>query len=1620
MTAELLAAFAQALGSSRAALTDEQRTFLARVLADLLPAERAEVGEAELASDLADFWRFGEEAVAAPEGASAAPRIRLAPARDAGGEARVLECLKIVQPDRPFLVDSVMGQIAEAGGEVCAMVHPIVEHHDRRWSMIQVWLAPLGSERRAALEARIAAALADNRVAVDDFGAMLALLGRCIEELASGYHGDPEDLAESLAFLRWMDAGHFVFLGARGYDYPRTADGGYAAEEPVYTPDRSFGVLRDQNLRVLRRASEPAVLSDAARSAMAEAAPLIVAKSNLRSRVHRRAYMDYVGVRRYGADGRPCGETRFVGLFTAQAYNEPAHATPLLRRKVAQVMAAAGFVRGGHNAMRLDNILETYPRDELFQIASADLLANALDTLHLFDRPRVKLFARLDPFDRFASVLLYVPRERYDDRVRERAGRLLAEAWGGRISAWYPSYSDSPLARVHYIVGFTPGDHRRPDLADLETRVANLARTWEDDLAAALVEAQTAPDEAAALLVKWAGAFPVGYRDRYEAVEALADIQAMDAVANAPESDGGRTIAVRASRAAEDSALRFRFKLYRRGVGPAPLARVLPILSGLGLSALVEEGFAIAPVEAPVGRPPIWVHEFILEDEHGEHLTFEAIKGPFEAAFAAIWRGDAESDGFNRLVLELALPWRQAALVRALSRFRQQSGLDPGQTAQEAALSRNPGVTRLILELFRARLDPASGAPAAERLAAAEAIKADIEEALREVASLDDDRVLRRLSALVGAVTRTNFYQAGEGGGHKPYIAFKIASRELVDLPEPKPFREIFVAAPHVEGVHLRFGPVARGGLRWSDRRDDFRTEVLGLVKAQQVKNAVIVPVGSKGGFFPKQLPRGGEAEAVRAEAVRAYKTFLCGLLDLTDNLDAEGAIVHPARTVIHDADDPYLVVAADKGTATFSDIANGVAADYGFWLDDAFASGGSAGYDHKAMGITARGAWESVKRHFREMGRDIQRQPTTVIGVGDMSGDVFGNGMLLSKAMKLRAAFDHRHIFIDPDPDPERSFAERQRLFDLPRSSWADYDAAALSEGGGVYPRSLKSIELADAARAFLEIRSESVTPNELICAILKSRADLLYLGGIGTYVKASTESQLDVGDKTNDAIRVNGRDLRCKVIGEGANLGLTQAGRIEFAGAGGRINTDAIDNSAGVDTSDHEVNIKIAAGLAERAGRLTRPDRDTLLASMTDDVARHVLAHNYDQTLALSLMEADAARELDAQARFIADLEASGRLNRSLEGLPSASAIAARLTAGKGLTRPELAVLLAYGKLELFDDIVASAAPDDPWFETTLDAYFPKAMAPFAADVRRHRLRREIIATAIANDMVNLCGPSFPARLREAAGCDVGGLVAAFEAARQILRFSDAWTRVERLDGKIPADAQAALYRELSQTLRGETFWLARRAARAAPSVQDLVRAYRPAVDTLKRLVPGVLSPFEQKAAVRRAAVWIRAGAPKDIAHAVAIMRPLTLAANLSDLAHAHGWPLAEAAHVYHRVGGVFGFDKLRAAAGAHPPADAYERLATRRLLEDTLDEQASLAGQVMAAAGKPNGEDAKNPAAQAGALAAVAAWSSDRAQPIRAAKRTFEDIEHAPGGWTFAKLTLANSALRALAGG
>ena len=1600
----LEASFAAAVGGQPG---PDARSYLAQAWDDYAADETPELSGADLGVLLASVW--GRACEHRP---GEAARISIGPLTGADGRPAGYDSIAIVQDDRPFLVDSVMGELAEAGVTVRSMYHPIVEIAGQRVSLIVVVIDPLPQERRDALGEGLAQTMADVRGAVSDHAAMNALMARSIAHLEASPRGvDPEVLAENLAFLQWLQADHFVFLGARDYDYPRSHDGGYEAEAPLSQSGVGLGVLVDPERTVLRRANEPAVLTRSMKRQLDLSEPVTVAKANVRSRVHRRTYMDYIGVKRFGPDGRPSGETRFVGLFTAEAYDKTATQVPLVRRKVANALIRAGKAAGSHSEKRLKNILENYPRDELFQVSENELLEIALGILHLHDRPRIKTFTRQDPFDRFVSVLAFIPRERFDASVRERIGKILARAWGGRLSAWYPQLSDQPLVRIHYIIGVTPGDHPCPDQAALDAEIAEAGRSWIDRFESALREADVDDVAVGPLSARWAEAFGAGYRDRYDATEAVRDLQAVDALNDTGLNDGGDPVAVRAFRTDRDGPLNLRFKLYRRGAA-VPLSDVLPILADMGLKTLEEWGHALRPV----GEPDIHVHEFLLEDPRGGGLQFSDVKGPFEAAFSAVWTGRTESDGFNRLVLELGVDWREAALVRTLARYRQQTGLDPSQALQEEALRDYPAVARGLLALFAAKFDPAAGGDAASREPEVARLVEQINGLLQEVKSLDHDRALRRMVLLVQAIKRTNYYQTGADGTPKPHISIKIASRELADLPLPKPFREIFVWAPHIEGVHLRFGPVARGGLRWSDRRDDFRTEVLGLVKAQQVKNAVIVPVGSKGGFFPKHLAAivraGGDRDAQQAEAIRAYKTFLSGLLDITDNIDKSGAVTHPQGVVRFEGDDPYLVVAADKGTATFSDIANGISADYGFWLDDAFASGGSVGYDHKVMGITARGAWEAVKRHFREMGKDIQSEPFTVVGVGDMSGDVFGNGMLLSKAIKLVAAFDHRDIFIDPNPDPASSWIERDRMFKLPRSSWQDYDKSKISKGGGIFPRSAKSIELSPEIKAALDIQEDVLDPAALMKAILLAPAELLYFGGIGTYVKAPNETDAQVGDKANDAIRIDGGDVRAKVIGEGANLGLTQAGRIAFAMSGGRINTDAIDNSAGVDSSDHEVNIKILTGAAIASGALKSEDRNALLASMTDEVGLKVLVHNYDQTLAVSLQEAEGAEALDAQQRFMQWLGSKGKLDRKVEGLPDDVKLAERKLAGQALTRPELAVLTAYSKLELFDDIVGSTAPDDPFFKQTLVRYFPAPLAKFEADMQRHRLRREIISTILSNEIVNMCGATFPERLRQSARCDTAAMVIAFEAARQIFRLDQAWDQVSALDLKIPAGAQTVLYQEIATVLRRQTFWLSRRAMRPGCTVDSLVAAYRPAADSLRAAGGTVLSRFKQNRLESRVQSFAALGVPEAMARDFAMLRPLVATADIGDLSRQAGWPEPAMAMLYHQVGAAFDFDRLRAGAGNVPSADHFDRLAVRRLIEDLMAEQATLTRAVAKAA------DVAVGVSEATAEAAVDGWIGPRQAMVEGVRASVDEIEASGSGWTFAKLTIANSVIREIA--
>ncbi|MDP3379322.1 MAG: NAD-glutamate dehydrogenase [Brevundimonas sp.] len=1612
--------FEQATGGKVDALV---KGFLAEALEDYDSDETPEIGVEDLAALLAEAWT-----TASVRQTGEPARIQVGPLHGADGRATAFDRILIVQDDRPFLVDSVMGELAETGVSVRAMFHPIADvtrdttgqrqagSGQSRESVIIVVMDPLPQERRDNLGEGLAATLSDVAAATADHGAMRDLMARSVAHLEAHPPGmDPELVAETLAFLNWLNDDHFVFLGARDYDYPRTADGGYEAEAPLSQSGEGLGVLRDPERTVLRRANEPAVLTRQMKRQLNLSDPVTVAKANARSRVHRRAYMDYIGVKRFGPDGRPSGETRFVGLFTAEAYDRVSSQVPLVRRKVENALIRAGKAGSGHSHKRLKNILENYPRDELFQITEDELLPIALGILHLYDRPRIRLFTRTDPFDRFVSILAFIPRERFHASLREQIGRILARAWGGRLSAWYPQLSDAPLVRIHYIVGVTPGEHPTPDPVALEAEVAEAGRGWPERFEAALRAAGVDDVAVGPLSTRWADAFGTSYRDRYTATEAVTDLERFDQLNDTGQRDVGDPIAVRAFRTGADSPLQFRFKLYHRG-DAVPLSDVLPVLADMGLKTLEEWGHAVRPQ----GDTSIHIHEFLLEDPRGEKLSFDSIKAPFESAVAAVWSGLTESDGLNRLVIELGIDWREAALIRTLARYRQQTGMDPSQAVQEEALTLYPEVARGLLDLFRLKFDP-DAAEGDGRYDKVSDLNARLDGQLQAVKSLDHDRALRRLINLVRATMRTNYYIRDDQGQPLPHISIKIASRELDDLPLPKPYREIFVWAPHIEGVHLRFGPVARGGLRWSDRREDFRTEVLGLVKAQQVKNAVIVPVGSKGCFYPKNLPQivraGGDRDAQQAEAIRAYRTFLSGMLDITDTIAADGTVVTPERVVRWEGDDPYLVVAADKGTATFSDIANGVSADYGFWLDDAFASGGSVGYDHKAMGITARGAWEAVKRHFREMGRDIQTEPFTAVGVGDMSGDVFGNGMLLSKQTRLLAAFDHRDIFLDPDPDPATSWAERSRLFDLPRSSWQDYDAKKISRGGGVFSRSEKSIPLSPEVRAMLDIEDEALDPQSLIRAILKAPAELLYLGGIGTYVKSVHETDAQVGDKTNDPLRVNAEDLRVKVVGEGANLGLTQAARIAFAQkgrgeGGGRINTDAIDNSAGVDTSDHEVNIKILLGSAIMSGALKPDDRNPLLAEMTEEVGHNVLAHNYDQTLALTLQADEGARALDSQQGFMQVLGARGRLDRKVEGLPDDGRIAEMKAIGQALTRPEIAVLTAYSKIELFDEIVASTAPDDPFFRDTLAQYFPEPLARFGDEMQSHRLRREIIATVLSNQIVNMTGATFPERLKRSAEVGAGALVVAFAAARRIFRLDEAWDAVSALDLKVSSPAQIALYREISAVLRRQTFWLSRRAPLSGVTVDSLIETYRPVADALLSEGGDVLSRFEQGRLDDRVRGFIAQGIPEAMAREVALLRSQVAVADVGDLAREADWPVPCMARLYHQVGAAFDLDRLRFAAGQVPSADHFDRLAVRRLIQDFMVEQMVLTRAVARAS------DPKVGRSEATAEAAVDAWIGHRLEVVEAMRASVDEIEQSGQGWTFAKLTIANATVREVA--
>ncbi|HEV7898336.1 MAG TPA: NAD-glutamate dehydrogenase, partial [Planosporangium sp.] len=1376
--------------------------------------------------------------------------------------------------------------------------------------------------------------------AVEDWPTMRSQALSLADELAGGQLPVPDkDITDSVELLRWLVDDHFTFLGYREYRLVESDSGERLLEAVLGT---GLGILRADR-------TAPRVLSSMTPEAYAKALEkrlLIITKANSRATVHRSAYLDYIGFKTFDHDGNVVGERRFLGLFSSAAYRTGVRDLPVVKRKVNEVIQRSGLSPRSHSGKDLLEILETYPRDELFQIGTEELYRTVMGVLRTSGRRQLRLFLRRDAYGRFISCLVYLPRDRFTTHSRLKLQEILLRELNGIGVDFTTRVSESQLARIHFIVRTDPTNPPRDIDTDALTRqLGDATRLWDGDLRLVL-EHKLGEEQAKTLYQRYGEALPDAYKDEHTPHEAAKDIAKLELL----EEPGH--LAMHVYRRRKDDR-DIRFKVFRYGE-PMMLSAVLPVLHSLGVRVTDERPYEVRRDDAI-----IYLYDFGLSLP-ADARELSDVRPHMENAFSAVWRGEAEVDGFNALVLTAGLTWRQVVVLRAYAKYLRQAGAVYSQELMEQTFLQYPGVAALLVALFETRFDPRLRLPESERTAQARQLVEALHKQLDAVTSLDQDRILRAYLTLISATLRTSFFQRSDRGRPKSYVAFKLDPQRVPDLPAPRPKYEIFVYSPRFEGVHLRFGAVARGGLRWSDRREDFRTEVLGLVKAQLVKNAVIVPTGAKGGFVLKRaVPSAGgtarapetsaDREAYLAEGVACYKLFVSAMLDVTDNLDGE-KVIPPRDVVRHDGDDPYLVVAADKGTASFSDIANEISRGYGFWLDDAFASGGSAGYDHKKMGITARGAWESVKRHFRELGRDIQTEDFTVVGVGDMSGDVFGNGMLLSTHTRLVAAFDHRHVFVDPSPDAASSYAERRRLFELPRSSWADYDTSLISKGGGVWPRTAKSIPISPQTREALSLDASvtALSPAELIRAILTAEVDLLFNGGIGTYVKAATESHLDVGDKANDAVRVNGRDLRCLVVGEGGNLGLTQGGRVEFAIRGGYIYTDFIDNSAGVDCSDHEVNIKILLGAVD----LDETQRNELLAEMTDEVGELVLRHNYDQAWALGNARAQSRSLLPVHRRIIADLVQRGVLNRELEALPSDEELVLRAEHEAGLTTPEFAVLLSYVKLALEHELRDSTLPDEQWTLDELVAYFPTPLRERYADqMTRHALRREIVVTKLVNEAVNRGGTSFFFRTMEETGASAADVLRAYAVVREVFGLRELWRSIEALDARVHTEAQTAVYLELRRLLDRAVRWLVsnRRSPLDVPGeiarFQSGVAALLPKLGTLFR-------GNERQSLRANVQRLIKLGLPEEVAdHTTRLMYAFGLL-DIVETAHVTGCPIDEVAGVYFALSERFRVDHLLSKVSALPREDRWQTMARMALRYDLYAALAGLTAEVLGA--------------------------------------------------------------------
>ncbi|MEV5679756.1 MULTISPECIES: NAD-glutamate dehydrogenase [unclassified Streptomyces] len=1548
--------------------------------------------------------------------------------------------VEVVTDDMPFLVDSVTNELSRQGRGIHVVIHPqVIVRRDLTGKLIEVLtegngVATNAQGRKNAKGAKDAKAelphdalveswihveidretdradlkqitadllrvLSDVRETVEDWDKMRDAALRIADDLP----GEPlddladEEVDEARELLRWLAADHFTFLGYREYEL-RDSDALAAV------PGTGLGILRSDPHHTEDEAHPVSPSFDRlpadARAKAREHKLLVLTKANSRATVHRPSYLDYVGVKKFDADGNVVGERRFLGLFSSAAYTESVRRVPVIRRKVAEVLEGAGFTYNSHDGRDLLQILETYPRDELFQTPVDQLRSIVTSVLYLQERRRLRLYLRQDEYGRYYSAIVYLPRDRYTTGVRLRLIDILKEELGGTSVDFTAWNTESILSRLHFVIRVPPGtelSHLTDADADrIEGRLVEAARSWADGFQEAL-NAECGEERAAELMRHYGHSFPEGYKADHSPRAAVADLVHLEALKR-NEKDFALSLYEPVGAGPGER----RFKIYRTGE-QVSLSAVLPALQQLGVEVVDERPYELRCAD----RTHAWIYDFGLRmpqaTGNGSYLADDA-RDRFQDAFAAVWQGRAENDGFNALVLGAGLTWRQAMVLRAYAKYLRQAGSTFSQDYMESTLRNNVHTTRLLVSLFEARMSPERQRAGTELT---DGLLEELEGALDQVASLDEDRILRSFLTVIKATLRTNFFQQAEGGKPHAYVSMKFDPQAIPDLPAPRPAFEIWVYSPRVEGVHLRFGKVARGGLRWSDRREDFRTEILGLVKAQMVKNTVIVPVGAKGGFVAKQLPDPAvDRDAWLAEGIASYRTFISALLDITDNMVA-GEVVPPADVVRHDEADTYLVVAADKGTASFSDIANEIAVAYGFWLGDAFASGGSVGYDHKGMGITARGAWESVKRHFRELGHDTQTEDFTVVGVGDMSGDVFGNGMLLSEHIRLVAAFDHRHIFIDPKPDAATSYAERRRLFDLPRSSWGDYSADLLSAGGGVHPRTAKSIPLNAHIREALGIDSSvaKMTPAELMQTILKAPVDLLWNGGIGTYIKASSESNTDVGDKANDAIRVNGEDLRAKVVGEGGNLGATQLGRIEFARTGGRINTDAIDNSAGVDTSDHEVNIKILLNGLVRDGDMTVKQRNKLLAEMTDEVGKLVLRNNYAQNTALANATAQSPSLLHAHQRFMRRLGRDGHLDRALEFLPNDRQIRELLNGGKGLSQPELAVLLAYTKITAADELISTSLPDDPHLQKLVHAYFPRQLRErFPEAVDAHALRREIITTVLVNDTVNTGGSTFLHRLREETGASIEEIVRAQAAAREIFGLAQVWDAVEALDNQVAADVQTRIRLHSRRLVERGSRWLL--GNRPQPvEIAETIEFFRDGVEQVWSELPKMLKGADLDWYQSILDELTSVGVPDVLALRVAGFSSAFPALDIVAIADRTGKEPLAVAEVYYDLADRLRITQLMDRIIELPRADRWQSMARASIREDLYAAHAALTADVLSV-----GNGTSTPQER------FTAWEEKNAAILTRSRSTLDEIQSSDA-FDLANLSVAMRTMRTL---